>query len=174
MNEHKFNLKLRKWCKKILDEAIQKNTIKSETLKEITITSSNIYTGSIPWWSNMNSDWHWKQFNRQIDLVIGIPTQIDNQNVLVPLLACELKLNSDLNSDELDKKSAIYGPLKEIYPLIHTVLIFNNSQRENEEYILRNARQFNTIYTSWDSDSKKLFKKLILQQLEYQLDYWKL
>jgi hypothetical protein len=46
-----------------------------------------------------------------------------------------------------------------------------NMQDEN---LLRNGRHFNTIYRHWNETTQTLLRKLIYQQLEYQLEYWRL
>ena len=120
----------------------------------------------------------WKWFRREIDIVIGIEAQFeDGEKELIPLMAIELKMGGPrFFTDELAKKSAIYGSLKEMYPWVHTVLIAY-SFRENlgGPSILRNARQFDTIAKpEWEKTTQKMLKKLIDQQLEYLLKYWEL
>lgn len=176
MGEKKFTEKVVEFCKIVIQDYL-KNAIrrKGESFPRVDVTSEKIYTGSIPWSKN-NRKWEWKHFSRQIDVTIGIRVRLEGEETLIPLIAIELKSGWAMNSDELDKKSAIYGPLRELYPWVHTVFIHEDISKRNlgNDYLLRNGRHFNTIYTEWDKTTQGLFKKVILQQLEYQLEYWNL
>ena len=153
----------------------QTNPDGKKNFPRIRVESARIYTGSVPWWESKR-DWKWKHFKRQVDVVIGIDAIIDEEDELIPLIAIELKAGKNLNTDELDKKGAIYGPLRELYPWVHTVFMHADMRERNMDpvYLLRNGRHFNTIYTEWDQVTKDLFRKLVYQQLEYLLEYWEL
>ena len=174
MSEKELNDEVILFCREKVD-LYRNNIIKRSELPELEVRSMNLYTGSVPWWTE-DRKWEWKSFKRQIDVVIGIKAEIDGEEELIPLIVVELKSGKFLNTDELDKKSAIYGPLREVYPWVHTVFMHRNMKERNmdEVYLLRNARHFDTIYTEWDDRTKSLFEKLINQQLEYLLEYWKL
>lgn len=176
MSEKEFTKKVIEFSKAVIQE-YSKSAIrrKGKSLPKVVVTSEKIYTGSIPWLKN-NREWEWKDFSRQIDVTIGIRVRIEGEENLMPLIAIELKSGWAMNSDELDKKSAIYGPLRELYPWVHTVFIHEDISERNlgSDYLLRNGRHFNTIYTEWDRRTQVLFKKLIHHQLEYQLEYWNL
>ena len=141
----------------------------------LTVGSQKIYSGAIPEWQE-NNHWQWITFERQIDVVVGLKVTLNGVAKTIPLIAIELKSGTWLNTDELDKKSAIYGSLKELYPWIHTVFIMksNKDRGITQKVILRNGRQFNTIYTDWDEQTQKLLTTLISQQLEYLIEYWQL
>lgn len=139
------------------------------------VKSSRIYSGRIPWSYLTNSEeWIWKEFKRQIDIVIGLDIKIENKPFFLPLIIMELKTGSSLSTDELDKKSEIYGLLRETYPWIHTIFLHEdlNIRGLGYDYLFRNTRQFDTILIDWKKESKVLLSKLINFQLEYLLTYW--
>lgn len=177
MNEANFNRKLTQWCAKVVTKYTKNMGEKKKELDLTTLVvrSANIYTGHIPTRKH-EKEWKWKKFARQIDVVIGREVQVEGENIIVPLIAIELKAGKSLSSDELDKKSAIYGPLRELYPWVHTIFLHHDISERNlgSDYLLRNARHFNTIYTEWNKRTQALLKNLIFQQLDYQLGYWKL
>ena len=117
MKEKVFNIEVIEFCKGVVTEIKEDKLIKSDSLQHLFIGSSHIYTGSMPWWTERESSWKWQHFKRQVDLVIGISDKIDGETELIPLIAGEVKLSTDVNTAELDKKSAIYGPLRELYAL---------------------------------------------------------
>ena len=176
MSEKKFMKKVKDFFENAIQEYRRSSSgRRGKSSPMLEVQSDKIYTGSIPW-RKTNTKWEWANFSRQIDLTIGIKTQVESDEMLIPLLAIELKSGWAMNSDELDKKSAIYGPLRELYPWVHTVFIHEDISERNlgNQYLLRNGRHFSSIYTEWDARTQGLFKKLIHQQLEYQLDYWDL
>ncbi|MGR6500403.1 hypothetical protein [Shewanella sp. Koi 1] len=171
MKEKEFNELVIDYCKSLVEEYFTNN----EDSHDIVVGSYHIYTGSMPWW-NESRNWKWETYKRQIDVVIGINAQIENKKYIVPLVTIELKSGLILNTDELDKKSAIYGGLKEVYPWVHTIFLHSDISERNMgmEYIMRNARQFDSIYTEWNDKTKALLQKIISYQLDYTLDYWEL
>lgn len=173
MSEAKFQEKVIYWCRNVVDNYKRKSSVCSAD--RLSVESRKLITAWQPWSSNIgSSDWKWLPYSRQIDVVIGINVEIDGVKNLLPLVVIELKSGARLNSDELDKKSAIYGALREIYPWIHTVFLHEDMAERNlgEAYTLRNGRQFDTIFTEWSDHSMKLLEAQIEWQLQYMLEYW--
>ncbi|WP_045407328.1 hypothetical protein [Vibrio jasicida] len=176
MNEDALNQLVIQFCQHEVDKFKENANEELRThMPPLVVGAYKVNAGSIPWWEGERR-WKHKQFKRQIDVVIAIDADFDGKKELIPLIAVELKAGSYLNTDELDKKSAIYGPLREVYPWVHTVFIHgdNNERNMGEAYLFRNGRHFNSIFTEWDTQSQKLFKNLIHHHLEYCLDYWRL
>lgn len=176
MSETDFNIEILEWCRGTVKEYQDANAEKAELeLHRLTVTNKPVYTGAIPSWREANA-WTWCRFNRQMDAVIGLRVSLDGDETVIPLIATELKAGRWLNTDELDKKSAIYGPLRESYPWVHTVFLHEDMQARGmgQDYLMRNGRHFDTIYTDWNETTQRLFRTLIFQQLEYQLEYWQL
>lgn len=175
MNESDFQLIMLGWCEAVVADYKAQHQEQSDLkLDRLIVKSCEIDSGAIPW--HKNDIWKWCPFPRQIDIVIGLQISLENVLTIIPLIAMELKAGEKLNTDELDKKSAIYGPLQEYYPWVHTVFIHQDMTARNmgDQYLLRNGRHFNTIYRHWNEATQALLKKLIHQQLEYQLEYWRL
>jgi hypothetical protein len=176
MSEALFRAEVEKWCWSVISEYI-KSTVSAETqgLGRLCVENLRLITGWQPWSSEANpSAWFWKEFKREIDVVVGLRVEIDEGPNVLPLVAIELKSGSTLNSDELDKKSAIYGPLRELYPWVHTVFLHEDLSQRNlgEDYLFRNGRQFDSIFTEWNGRSKALLKRLLLWKLDYLIGYW--
>lgn len=171
MLEKEFNIELIDFCQSVVDEYFQTKEIDTS----ICVGSFHIRTGSIPWWTESRK-WKWQEYKRQIDLVIGIEATVDKKKMVIPLIAIELKSGKYLNTDELDKKSAIYGSLKETYPWVHTIFLHADLEERNMglAYVMRNSRQFDTVFTEWNESTQTLMKKLIKFKLEYFLEYWEL
>ncbi len=183
MSESAFRRSVVRWCEKHLQGlAIRRPSLAGCGEGRLTVTTARIYGGEIPWrYGNRRyaADWVWKEFTRDVDVSIGIRVNTKYQKLnlgemVIPIIVIELKSGGNLNSDELDKKSAIYGPLSEIYPWVHRVLVHEDMSRRGlgEAYIFRNARQFNTILTEWDDRTKEILGNLIDHQIDYLLCYW--
>ena len=127
-------------------------------------------------WSDYQYSQNWKfdKIKREIDVVIGLRVMIEKQKTVIPLIAIELKSSLYLSTDELDKKSAIYGPLREIYPWVTTIFIHKDMDERNmnDKFLFRNARQFDKIITEGNKQGKELLRKVIDVELEYIIDYW--
>lgn len=170
MRESQFQKKVTTWCRQHLRQKLASD-------HRLSVESSQkITTGWTPWSKeNASGDWHWKAFDRELDVVIGLNITVEGAEMLLPLIVFELKTSDRLTTDELDKKSAIYGPLRELYPWIHTIFIHCDIHRRGMgfDYLYRNARQFDAIFTEWENkETRALLGKLIDYQLEYLLEYW--
>lgn len=176
MDERSFSQLMVDWCKSVVADYKARHIEQSMLeLDRLIVESREKYSGAIPW-RTKNRVWSWHPFPRQIDTVIGLKILLENKSTIIPLMVIELKAGENLNTDELDKKSAVYGPLRELYPWVHTVFIHQDITSRNigDAYLLRNLRHFNTIYRHWNETTQALLRKLIYQQLEYQLEYWHL
>lgn len=176
MREADFREAVVKWCRRVVADYKKSKGSDKMGLDRLRVDGSlRLITGWQPWSKDANhNEWFWKEFKREIDVVIGITVVIDEIPSVLPLVVIELKSGSVLNSDELDKKSAIYGPLRELYPWVHTVFLHEDMTQRNlgEDYLLRNGRQFDSVFTEWKGQSKKLLKRLILWKLDYSIGYW--
>jgi hypothetical protein len=168
MKEIEFQKEIISWCSDIL--ILRKDP-------RLIVKTANLITALQPWSDECSStDWYLSKFNRQIDVVIGLQVNTEEHEIsLIPLIAIELKSTNVLNTDELDKKSAIYGSLREVYPWIHTIILNRDNQvrKLGEKFWVRNARQFDTVITDWNDESKIILREIIYTKLKYLLDYWK-
>ncbi|MBI5487413.1 MAG: hypothetical protein HY905_08775 [Deltaproteobacteria bacterium] len=108
-------------------------------------------------------------------MTIGLTTRIDSEEATLPLIAFELKTGARLGTDELDKKSAIYGALRELYPWVYTVFVHEDLSERGMRFqnLLRNARQFNSVFSEWSHRSIALLGELVDHRLDYALRYWR-
>jgi len=139
--------------------------------------------GKMAWWTDMSTSekskskplWRWQGFKRELDIVIGVEAEFDDgEKTIVPFIAIELKSSDRINTDELDKKSAIYSSLKDSYPWVKTIFLHRNLEKRSMGYevFLRNARGFNYAFYEWDEETFNMIWKAIEVQLEYTVDYW--
>lgn len=157
----------------------------NKTAQKLKIFSERqILTGSLPWWHKSEENgwrWEWKDIKREVDIVFGMKQNVYYENdrfeeIIIPLIAIELKTGNFLNTDELDKKGAIYSAINEFFPLAHTMYIqkSNEQRRMKDKSFLKNARNFNSIFPYWDDASQEIIKKIIFTSLEYQIIYWEM
>jgi len=139
--------------------------------------SCRLHTGFILGWDHTQECYRWNTFDREVDLAVGVSVEHGElTGQFVPLLAIELKSQS-FNSDELDKKSAIYGALREVYPWIGRVFIHYDQTSLRalaDDYLFRNGRNFDLILNEWlqTSGSEEVLQGYILHTLRYCLGYW--
>jgi hypothetical protein len=175
--EAEFNIIVNDFCKAVVAEYVDSAGAELRSiLPEIVVSSDSVLTGSHPWWDD-DRHWYMQDYKRQIDTLIAIKADIkDGGSKLIPIIAGELKSGCNLNTDELDKKSAIYGSLRELYPWVCTFFAYSdNTLRGMKDCtFMRNGRQFDVILTEWDDRTQKLLRQMILFRLEYALDYWRL
>jgi hypothetical protein len=176
MSEKDFQEIVVKWCDELINNYIEKNKLKCGA-ERLIVSSKKVISGWQPWsWEQNPDKWHWMQFKRETDVLIGLNASIDSENLVIPLVALELKSGKFLNTDELDKKSAVYGGLRELYPWIYTIFLHEDisDRAMNEAHLLRNSRQFDSIFTSWDKESQELISRVITFKIDYLLKYWKM
>jgi hypothetical protein len=183
MSEREFQREVQAWCARYLSvRAVKARQPKLARCKldRLVVHPGRLGTGWVPWAPTRNhSEWVWYDISREVDLTIGLSvtmrhvegTSMPSPRVL-PLVAIELKSGAGINMDEIDKKSAIYGPLVETYPWVHRVFLHEDMRRRTEFYLLRNARQFDTVLNRWDARSKGILARVIDHQLDYLLGYW--
>lgn len=172
--EKEFNEQVIRWVQNWLSEATTRNPVlDGQAIGRLSVGSQQVLTGWCPWSdSSYSEEWTWKSFRRQLDVVVGIEAEVDGEPISIPILAIELKVNPGLNTDEMDKKSAIYGPLRELYPWIHTVFLHEGFGDRSPVHILRNTRQFETILTEWNTDTQQILGRIIDHQIDYLIRYW--
>jgi hypothetical protein len=113
--------------------------------------------------------WTWEGFPRELDVVIGRTVDVEGEKSFALMLAVELKVDAvSLNTVELDKKSATYGALREVYRWVHTVLLFrgNTHRHMTSRSLLRNARGFDTLFREWSAQTEALFRNLPRHRLD--------
>ena len=176
MSEAEFNEKVLEWAEKAVRSAPERHKRLARCkLDRIEVKSTTVLAATMPWCENSHDTaWVMKPFRRQIDVVVGLAVELDGKPDLLPIVVVELKAGPNLNTDELDKKSAIYGPLRERYPWVFTVFLHEDySERGGrEEYLLRNGRQFDAIFTEWNKKTQEMLRDIIDQRLLYMLWYW--
>jgi len=134
-------------------------------------------TGFQAWPEATPQTWRLWPATRQVDVVLGMDVAFAAGvgEGIVPCLAIELKTGKNLNTDELDKKSAVYSALREVFPWVRTVfLLQSNSERNMGWYtMMRNARRFDLVLSDWSSKkTKEVLRNEIQHHLNYVLNYW--
>lgn len=180
VTEREFTEEVRRWCEARVRmfRAESADAVDARALGRVCVKPNcRLYHGAIPWSDDVDhpAAWDWHSFHREVDLMIGIKVQLAKEETYLPFLVMELKCGEVLNTDELDKKSAVYGALREIYPWVHCVFLHRDNRLRGmrETHVLRNARQFNTHLLVWDETTQRILGRLIDHQLDYLLSYWK-
>jgi hypothetical protein len=141
-----------------------------------------LHTGSTLGWSYNDGQYSWSNFEREADVAIGFTEETTGgADEFVPLFLIELKSQS-FNSDELDKKSAVYSGFRDVYPWVTRILIHKNLAEHralHENYLFKNARGFDLILTEWPGDTgestvpaKRTLEKYLEARLGYYVTYW--
>ena len=173
MDEGAFRNSVLPWCKQLVKDWKKKAKLNPDSMDAF---SEKLVTGWIPYHSTKTGQKTWHEFKREVDITIGRRDRVDEDEVLIPFIAIELKVGNNLNTAELDKKSSVYSSLKEIYPWVLNIFInkSNYSRGMKDESWLRNARQFNLVLTDWNKKTKTMLREAINYHLNYLVKYWKL
>ncbi|MBI4918088.1 MAG: hypothetical protein HY825_19775 [Acidobacteria bacterium] len=177
MSEAAFQKKVKRWATARVASLPQRRPSLGRCHPErLAVLTGKILAGWIPW-SNKNNTakWMWSEFRREVDVTIGLKTVIDSEKVTLPLIVFELKTGAWLGTDELDKKSAVYGALRELYPWIYTVFVHEDIRERGMRFqnLLRNARQFNSVFSEWTPRTIALLGELVDHRVDYTLRYWR-
>lgn len=139
------------------------------------VGQGKILVGHTAWWDGKSYDeWKWVPSQREIDLFVGLKVKLEGAEHVVPLVAIELKTGRN-NTDDFDKKSSIYGALKDVYPFVKTVLMVHDYEGRGYVQLFRNGREFDYILSGWTNNRKgqttKMLEHIVHSQLNYFL-YW--
>lgn len=148
-------------------------SIKSEASRNrFVVGQGRLLVGHTAWWDNKSYDqWKWVPSQREIDLFVGLKVTLEDKEHIVPLVAIELKTGRN-NTDDFDKKSAIYGSFRDIYPFVKTVLMVFDYEGRGYAQLHRNGREFDYILSGWTNNRKGQTAKVLEGIVKSQLDYF--
>ena len=177
--EMKFLREIVPWLNNVLESWITEISVESGEAAWMDLGSLavhekyKVYSGRAPVWQDENR-WFWARFDREVDVLIGRRAIVGGDEMVLPLVAIELKTGNPLSTDELDKKGAIYTELKNQHPRLMTCLVVesNEVRRLKDETFLRNARHFDRIITDWNQRSQGILARSIQAHLHYAIGYW--
>lgn len=88
--------------------------------------------------------------------------------VTIPLVVCELKLGSAMNTHNIITYASISTQLKSIFPHCAYYFVMDSSRLRhiNPETVLRHSKSFDRVFLDWETEKEKVWEA-IRAHLEY-------